>query len=105
MKIVDWQGGRAVPLCAGGAIVILFIDSGLSSSTSKVQGEPLLRKPKQNAAPSRKRPDGRRQLLIYLRPQLITELKQAALLDDEQRPAYVLAEEAIEQWLKNRKRK
>jgi hypothetical protein len=61
-----------------------------------------VRKPKKNAAPSRKRPDGRRQLLVYLQPDVIRELKQAALSDKEERPAYVLAEEAIRQWLKSR---
>jgi hypothetical protein len=64
-----------------------------------------LRKPKQNAAPSRKRTDGRRQLLIYLKPQVITDLKHAALVDEDRRPAYVLAEEAIDQWLRSRKKK
>lgn len=61
-----------------------------------------MRKPKKNAAPSRKRPDGRRQLLIYLDPKVIRELKLAALTDKEERPAYELAEEAIKQWLSNR---
>jgi hypothetical protein len=44
----------------------------------------------------------RRQLLIYMSPDLIKELKRAAL--DEDRPAYELAEEAILDWLKRRKR-
>ncbi len=93
-----------VRLCASGANVILFVDSGLSSPMREFRRTPL-RKPRQNAAPSRKRPDGRRQLLIYLNPKVITELKHAALLDEDKRPAYVLAEEAIEQWLKSRRHK
>ena len=56
-----------------------------------------MRKPKKNAAPSRKRDDGRRQLLIYLDPKIIRRLKLAALTDN--RSAYELAEEAIDQWL------
>jgi hypothetical protein len=43
------------------------------------------------------RPDGRRPLLVYLDPELIKRLKKAAL--DEERPAYELAEKAIEVWL------
>ena len=72
---------------------------------ARVQETPLL-KPKRNAAPSRTRKDGRRQLLIYLKPQIIRDLKHAAPVDEEERPSYVLAEEAILQWLeKNRKPK
>jgi hypothetical protein len=59
---------------------------------------------KQREGPSaaRTRSDGRRQLLIYLAPDLIKELKRAAL--DEDRPAYLLVEEAIVDSLKGRKR-
>ena len=48
------------------------------------------------------RGDGRRQFLTYLSPDLIKELKRAAL--DEDRPAYELAEEAIRDFLKKAKR-
>lgn len=61
-----------------------------------------MRNPKKNAAPSRKRPDGRRQLLIYLDPKIIRDLKHAALTDEDERPAYELAEEAIKEWLSKR---
>jgi len=60
-------------------------------------------KPGEGAPAARVRGDGRRQILIYLAPELIKELKRAAL--DEDRPAYLLAEEAIMDWLKRRKRK
>lgn len=53
------------------------------------------------SAPHRERPDGRRQLLVYLDPELIKELKKTAL--DENRTAYELAEEAIRVWLKKRR--
>jgi hypothetical protein len=50
----------------------------------------------------RKRPDGRRALLVYLRPDLIKRLKIAAL--DEDRPAYELTEEALSDWLAGRQK-
>jgi len=52
---------------------------------------------------SRARADGRRQLLIYMLPETVKELKRAAL--DEERAAYELAEEAIVEYLKSRRRK
>jgi hypothetical protein len=61
-----------------------------------------LAKPKEEASAVRMRGDGRRQLLIYAAPDVIKELKRAAL--DEDRPAYELAEEAIRDFLKKRKR-
>jgi hypothetical protein len=64
--------------------------------------EYIVAKPKEGAPVARMRGDGRRQLLIYMLPDLIRELKRAAL--DEDRPAYELAEEAILDWLKKRKR-
>ena len=48
----------------------------------------------------RSRPDGRRALLVYLRPDVIKRLKVAAL--DEDRPAYELTEQAVSEWLVNR---
>lgn len=62
-----------------------------------------MRKPREKAADSRKRADGRRQLLIYLAPEVILALKRTAL--DQQRPAYELAEDAIRDWLLRNKRK
>jgi hypothetical protein len=61
-----------------------------------------VRKPKEKASGARKRADGRRQLLIYLDPEIIMSLKRASL--DQNRPAYELAEEAIRDWLSRHKR-
>lgn len=59
-------------------------------------------KPREGASAARTRSDGRRQLLIYMLPDVVKDLKRAAL--DLDRPAYELAEEAILDWLKRRKR-
>ena len=48
----------------------------------------------------RTRADGRKPLLVYLRPDVIKRLKMAAL--DEDRPAYELTEEAVYEWLAGR---
>jgi hypothetical protein len=64
--------------------------------------ENVVAKPGEGASAARMRGDGRRQLLIYMLPDVIKDLKRAAL--DEDRPAYELAEEAIVDWLKRRKR-
>lgn len=61
-----------------------------------------MRKPKVKATNARKRADGRRQLLVYLLPEVIVSLKRAAL--DREQPAYELAEEAIREWLARDKR-
>ena len=60
-------------------------------------------KPREEASAVRARSDGRRQVLIYMDPEVIKDLKRAAL--DEDRPAYELAEEVIREWLRTRKRK
>ena len=49
----------------------------------------------------RSRADGRKSLLVYLRPDIIKELKKTAL--DEDRTAYEITEEAISTWLDLRK--
>lgn len=46
---------------------------------------------------SRSRQDGRRQLLVYLHPEVIKEVKKAAV--DQDRPVYEIAEEALSAWL------
>jgi hypothetical protein len=46
---------------------------------------------------AKKRVDGRKQMLVYLRPELIKRLKIVAL--DENRYAYELAEDAVLEWL------
>jgi hypothetical protein len=54
----------------------------------------------EEAAPPR--PDGRKALLLYLMPDVTLALKKAAL--DASKPAYVLAEEAIKDFLKRTKK-
>jgi hypothetical protein len=66
-------------------------------------GRLLLVKPKEEASLARTRADGRRQLLLYLSPDIIKDLKRAAL--DAEVPAYELAEVAIREFLRGRKRK
>ena len=60
----------------------------------------MARTPKSTTGP-RARADGRRSLLVYLRPDVIKELKKVAL--DEDRTAYEITEEAISAWLAARK--
>jgi hypothetical protein len=60
-------------------------------------------KPREGASAVRTRADGRRQLLLYMDPEVVRELKRAAL--DSDRPAYEIAEEAIREFLKAKKRK
>jgi hypothetical protein len=50
---------------------------------------------------TRIRADGRRSLLVYLRPEVIKELKKAALDDDK--TAYEVTEDAVSAWLALRK--
>jgi hypothetical protein len=52
-------------------------------------------------SPARTRADGRKSLLVYLHPDVIKELKKAAL--DEDRTAYEITEEAVSAWLATRK--
>jgi hypothetical protein len=52
-------------------------------------------------SPTRSRADGRKSLLVYLHPELIRELKKAALDDD--RTAYDITEEAVSAWLAARR--
>ncbi|ACS39469.1 conserved hypothetical protein [Methylorubrum extorquens AM1] len=49
---------------------------------------------------ARKRADGRRQLLVYLPPAVIKEVKKAAV--DEDTTASAIAEEALRDWLARR---
>jgi hypothetical protein len=58
-------------------------------------------KSREEAASTRARSDGRRQLLLYISPEVIRELKRAAI--DADKPAYELAELAIAEFLKTRK--
>lgn len=51
----------------------------------------------------RPRKDGRRQLLVYLPPDLIKALKRAAL--DEETTVYEIVEGASAEWLHRRERK
>jgi hypothetical protein len=61
-----------------------------------------VRAPKKKASVARKRDDKRSQLLIYMKPALVRQLKLAALAKGQ--PAYELAEEAIAEWLKRHQR-
>ena len=56
---------------------------------------------KKPRSPTRTRADGRKSLLVYLNPDVIKELKKAAL--DEDRTAYEITEEAVSAWLATRK--
>jgi len=49
----------------------------------------------------RARTDGRKSLLVYMDEKLIKELKKVAVDDD--RNAYEIVEEAMRDWLKQRK--
>jgi hypothetical protein len=62
----------------------------------------MVRLPGSEKQPSvaRSRDDGRKQLLVYLPPDLIKDLKKAAL--DEDRNVYDLVEEASREWLARR---
>jgi len=53
--------------------------------------------------PSRNREDGRKQLLVYLPPDLIKDLKKAGVDDD--RNVYEIVEEASREWLSRRGKK
>jgi hypothetical protein len=53
--------------------------------------------------PSSERPDGRRPLLVYILPDVVKDLKKAAL--DVDKNAYEIVEEAVSEWLARRKSK
>lgn len=53
--------------------------------------------------PSSVRPDGRRPLLVYILPDVVKDLKKAAL--DVDKNAYEIVEEAVSEWLARRKSK
>jgi hypothetical protein len=61
-----------------------------------------MKKPSKARPGDRGRPDERRQLLTYMREDLIRMLKGAAA--EQGRPAYEVVEEAVEAYLKARKR-
>jgi len=60
----------------------------------------MAKKP-ESGNPTRTRGDGRKSLFVYLHPNVIKELKKAALDDD--RTAYEITEEAVSAWLEARK--
>jgi hypothetical protein len=68
----------------------------LAQSSGESSGEDSER----TTAPSRKREDGRRALLVYLPPDLIKDLKKAGL--DDERNVYEIVEEASREWLAKR---
>lgn len=57
-------------------------------------------RPKPSAV-GRARPDGRRQLLVYIQPTIIKDLKKAAI--ELERNAYEITEDALSDWLKMNK--
>ena len=58
----------------------------------------MARKLETSAAPRSSREDGRKQFLTYMRTDLIKEIKKAAL--DQERNAYELVEDAVEEYLR-----
>ena len=58
---------------------------------------------KQGIGTGRSRADGRRQLLVYLSPEIIKEVKKVAVDDDT--TASAIADEALRGWLKRREGK
>jgi hypothetical protein len=60
----------------------------------------MIAKTKSPQPPSRQRQDGRRQLLVYLSPQLIKDVKKMAVDDDT--TASNIAEQALTEWLERR---
>jgi hypothetical protein len=60
-----------------------------------------MKKAKKTKQGASNRADGRRALLLYFKPEITVLLKRAAL--ESGRPAYELAEEAIQIWLKRHK--
>lgn len=58
---------------------------------------------KKEKEPTPERPDGRRQLTTYMDPEILKELKMAAIQIDKK--AYEVVEEAVAEWLKRRKTK
>ena len=59
----------------------------------------MAKKNESAADPRSSREDGRKQFLTYMRADLIKEVKKAAL--DQERNAYELVEDAVEQYLRN----
>ena len=55
---------------------------------------------KRSVSKTRVRSDGRRQLLVYLDPEVIKDVKKAAV--DLDTTASALAEEALRRWLRRR---
>lgn len=53
--------------------------------------------------PRLSRDDGRKQFLTYMRTDLIKEVKKVAL--DQERPAYEVVEDAVEEFLKRTRKK
>jgi hypothetical protein len=86
-KRTNWRGpGRTCVLRSGGRLDKTMTKT---AKTTKVgEGAP--------------RSDGRKALLLYLKPEVTLALKKAAL--DAGKPAYELAEEAIMEWLKRQKK-
>lgn len=76
-----------------------YLDIQLSKCLYEQESNTHMNKSRSRAE-GRKRADGRRALLVYLRPGVIKRLKMAALEQD--RPAYELTEKAVCEWLADR---
>jgi hypothetical protein len=57
---------------------------------------------KQKTARSEARADGRKQMLVYMAPALVKDLKKAAL--DREVAAFKIVEEAVTDWLQRHRR-
>jgi hypothetical protein len=66
-----------------------------------VCGDRRMKRPRVDVSEAREGEEGRRQILLYLPKDLIKSLKLAAIEDGQ--PAYILAEKAIQAYLKTRK--
>ena len=58
---------------------------------------------KKKTPPPKPRPDGRTAILLYMKPDLILELKEEAMLDG--RTAFSMVESAVAEFLARRRRK
>jgi hypothetical protein len=56
-----------------------------------------------NSDKSKARPDGRRPLMLYMRPNLVVRLKNASW--SKNKHAYEIVEEAVEAWLASQKKR
>jgi hypothetical protein len=87
--------------CRG--VAVKYERRRMTKASKPVKPQLGLAKRTANPKPTGKDQPERRQFLSYMRPDLIISLKLAAIEDG--RPAYELAEEAVDAYLKARKPK